>query len=319
MKFRNFVTSFVILVPVLAALIVLSSILLIRYGDPGLTENRRHELGYNTLAHHRFTRNGCADDIILVGDSSLLMGVVPSVLEQRLNRKVVNLGLYATSGLSSYTLLLDNYLKRNKKPECIVFYFLASTPYHFSEHSYEKCYTLLKYGDPWCSMEVAEQVDATDCVRVACNMVSALWHNALHLDRARSRFRSDLAAMDEEKGFVKASFGFPLPQGYRFSTLQEQDLDLTFIRELKRRYQEQGIRVLYYVSPLPEGDQGLSFFRKAYSGIDNTVFALPNRYFADQRHLSESGARYNSEIFAEFLAGKLPRQPAPARARVNSL
>jgi hypothetical protein len=313
MKARTFVRRFVLLLPVLAVLIVALSILLIRYDNPEISEIRHHDLGYNTLAHHRFTRSGCDNDIVLVGDSTLLMGVMPQVVGERLHESVINLGLFATSGLDTYTLMLDNYLKCNKRPNCVVFCFAASTPFYFNEHSYEKTYTQLKYGSVAGTLLHPKDVDITDCVRAASTIVSGIWANAKHLARARKLYSTDLAYLDATNGFFRNSATAPLSEGEKFSTKLRDDLDVSFIERLKKRYEGQGIKVLYFVSPLPAGDGGIDYFRKQYRNIDNAITVLPNSSFADSRHMTEKAAMNYSKQFAEFLKARIHRDAKEGR------
>ena len=306
MKHGSFVNNYLLLLPVVAIIIGVLSIYMIKYDSPGVSDIRRHGLGYNTITYHAFSRINCDKDIVMVGDSTLLMGVIPNVIEETLNTTVISLGLYATSGLQSYILMLDNYLRWNKKPKCIIFYFSASTPYYFNEHTYEKSYTLLKYGAP-ATFFLSREVGFTDVVHAAWTIITGVSKNIFHITDSRTRFIRDISLMDITKGYVKNAISIPINPDCKLNTSLKGNLELDFIDKLRKHYENNGIRVLYCVSPMPESDSGLEFFKKKYTQIDNTIITLPNCFFTDSRHMTESGAMLNSKLFACYLQTKLQR------------
>jgi hypothetical protein len=306
MKHSSFVIRYLLLLPAGAIIIGFASLCLIRYDNPSISDIRRHGLGYNTITYHGFSRVNCDNDIVMVGDSTLLMGIIPNIIEKKLNATVISLGLYATSGLQSYTLMLDNYLRRNKKPKCIVFYFSASTPYYFNEHTYEKSYTLLKYGALTTFFQ-SKEVDFSDVVCAAWTIVTGISKNIFHITNSRIRFRHDISLMDTTKGYVRNAVPTPIDPDCKLNTSQKRDLELYFIDQLRKRYENMGIRVLYCISPMPESDSGSEFFKKNYTQVDNAIITLPNCFFTDSRHMTESGAVLNSKLFADYLQTKFRR------------
>jgi hypothetical protein len=304
MKSSSFVVRFLLLLPAGFALLLLASVLLIKYDDPALSDIRIHNMGYNTVAYRGFHTVNRDDDVVLVGDSTLLMGIMPEIVERKLGRKVISLPLYGNSGLSGFTLLLDNYLKHNKKPGCIVFYLAASAPYCFDAHTYEKSYTLLKYGAP-VNWSLLKEVDFLDVIHAAGTVSKGICRNAPRLAQSGAQFNADLERMNATKGFVSNAMGESLGREATFSTRQQKPLDLDFIDALRKRYQGEGVRVLYCVAPVPEGDGALEYFRRSYRKADNAIVSLPNSYFSDCWHLLEQGAAHNSGLFAEFLKTRL--------------
>lgn len=119
--------------------------------------------------------------------------------------------------------------------------------------------------------------------------MEGLWRNLRHQGKARERFTADQAAMDTNKGFVANAVTTPLPATFSCNTREAKAADLAFVEQLKKRYQAKGIKVLYYVAPMPKGEAGYEQFRSDYRGADNAVLALPNDLFADSRHPTPSG------------------------------
>lgn len=300
MRPAAFVRRFLLSLGILGAVLVGGSLALIKHDDPGLSDIRHHDLGYNTLAYQRFALKGCDNDVVMVGDSALLMGIMPTLVEKRVHAKVVNLGLYASSSLESFTTLLDHYLACNRKPKYVVFYFAASTPFGFGTPSYERSYTLVKYGSVRQALARPE-LEAAACVRTAWTILEGRCRTLFHQSEARALFERDLRCMYASKGFVCNVERTPLADNAEVDTRQPVPLDLRFMDELKRRYQAQGIRVLFCVAPMPAAERGQRWYAEHYGKIDNTITTLPNRYFADSRHLTAEGALRNSEEFAQYL------------------
>ena len=57
------------------------------------------------------------------------------------------MGIYASSQTISYKILLNQYLKNNKTPKAIVYYFHPTSPYKNGTSTFEKTFMILKYGN----------------------------------------------------------------------------------------------------------------------------------------------------------------------------
>ncbi len=65
--------------------------------------------------------------VALIGDSSCLTGVIPKVLEQTLNEKVINLGTLSSFSIAGYAVMARELLQAPQPPRAIVLVVLPQT------------------------------------------------------------------------------------------------------------------------------------------------------------------------------------------------
>lgn len=279
----------------------------IKYENPELTN-----ISYNTLAHYKMNLKGQDNEIILAGDSALLMGIIPRLVEERTGHTVINLGLYGNCGVAAMVCLLDRYLEHNKKPAALVFYFAASTPYFFADQKYEKTYTLLKYSS-LPLRELRHDISLSSVYATARTIVSRSATSFIHHQKSLQQFREDIAFLTTMKGFGKnPATQTPLYSSINVDSRQNRTLDLSFMKALRERYEQRGIRVLFHIAPMPEGDRAFSYFQKEYTGhCDNLIKRLPDHLFTDHTHMTPEGARLNSYLIADDLSCTLTQSDKP--------
>ena len=83
---------------------------------------------YDILLKQRMNIKDQNNDIIIIGDSAGLNGLVANNIQNVTGKSVVNLSLYANNGIKSYEILLKNYLENNKTPDTVVLYFSVIAP-----------------------------------------------------------------------------------------------------------------------------------------------------------------------------------------------
>ena len=79
---------------------------------------------YDILLKQRMSIKDQNNDIIIIGDSSGLNGLIANKIQKSIGLNTINLSLYANNGIESYEILLKKYLEKNKKPKKIFFIFL---------------------------------------------------------------------------------------------------------------------------------------------------------------------------------------------------
>ena len=86
------------------------------------------------------------NDIIIIGDSSGLNGLIANKIQKSIGLNTINLSLYANNGIESYEILLKKYLEKNKKPKKIIFFFYFS-PNNWKNITYEKSILIFRYAN----------------------------------------------------------------------------------------------------------------------------------------------------------------------------
>ena len=102
---------------------------------------------YDILLKQRMSLAGQNNDIIIVGDSSGLNGLLANNIYNSTGLKTVNLSLYANNGTQSYEILLKNYIENNKIPKKVILYFSVISPNNWKTVTYEKSILILRYAN----------------------------------------------------------------------------------------------------------------------------------------------------------------------------
>ncbi|NVN89339.1 MAG: hypothetical protein HXX11_01935 [Desulfuromonadales bacterium] len=307
MKCRSFVHIYFTAMLLLLLIGTIAACYVIKYENPELSN-----ISFNTLTHYKMNLKGQDNDIVLIGDSALLMGVIPHLVEEVTGHTVINLGLYGNCGVTALECLLDRYLAKNRKPSVIVIYFAASTPYFFADQKYEKTYSLIKYSS-LPLQDLSRNISVTSIYVTAWTIFSRTTASLLHRQKSRQRFQEEMSFLEAMKGFGKnPSAQSPLSASFNVDSRQNRPLDLTFIKTMRTRYERRGIRVLFHIAPMPAGDRAHSFFQHEYAhDSDNIIELLPDRYFTDHTHMTLEGARLNSYRFAEVMKRTLCSSRVP--------
>ena len=102
---------------------------------------------YDILLKEKINLKNQGNDLVIIGDSSALNGIIPNQIIKTTKLKTYNLALYAHNGIESYKLLLKEYLKKNAPPKLVILYFSAQSPNNWDKTTYEKSILIFKYSD----------------------------------------------------------------------------------------------------------------------------------------------------------------------------
>jgi hypothetical protein len=263
---------------------------------------------------------GVAVETLLVGDSSLLYGISPELVEQAGGGTTYNLGMVGPSFAYLAPWLIDRYLANNARPKTIILYF---APWDvIDEHRIVDPqwapvgFTLLRHGSP------------ADLARLVATRPSALvelppliWNG---LGTSRARADADRDALRQQRGHLDyATRGLPpLSADCQAGSLPDPPFPVTAdnrvaIERLKARYRARGIAVFAYIAPWAECDGHVEQVRRAYAGVADTVpGTLPNTVFAadapfaNHVHASAAGVPVLSERLAAFIRTVVNKAPA---------
>ncbi len=270
-----------------------------------------------------------SSDIALTGDSSLVFGIEPNLLKQRLHVSSYNLGLTAGGVIFFPRLLLDHYLKRNDPPRLVVLYV---SPWTFVEQQRDMIHlwddgarVAVRHGN---LSEIAT-VFGRDPRRIIQFSVVVLQQGFGQFSVSQTWWKAASEEMQAHRGW----FAMRNPDRPRsiFGPSQQPTLsddcrldskpiglpDRKLIGRFRKAYERRGIHVVVYVAPIPACDASYPAVVDAYAGIsDNRPQTLPSHYFVDDGwrvHLTPVGAARATAQFSEFISSYVAQfNPGPA-------
>lgn len=255
------------------------------------------DTGYGSRLQH-------ADcDVVIDGDSTALVGVLPRIIEQRTNLKTCNIAEVAGIKMVNGMMVLDDYLAHNRRPQYIVFVFAPEN---------------LTYPAQWAFVSDFEGW----FYRVRFHRDAAFWRNTVRYPdtafaNAELAFRNgiewlpkrplppELAHERDLNGGQVAEAGTSLTRCSGDTIIRMPDP--AWFSYLRHNYGVGGTHVLINVMPMPACDEGLPFYRAHLSGlIDNTVDTLPIGNYTNSGRLHTNGA--GTAVLSQRIADQLAAQ-----------
>lgn len=255
---------------------------------------------YDVIASHRFEMKNKSYDVVIVGDSSALVGLIPNIIENKLGD--VTIGNLALNGYSTgfgYKLLLEHYLKNNKRPKLIILHLNAKNPWlHYSDDFfYERALIAYRYGD-------------THDIGTFINLYPKSYLTLVKYLRQRlTSFDIDLT----EKTYQDMLSELEHTDGYHRNPAKGMDdkcsinsyVDiprLSYIFEIRNTLRTYGVPMVFVVAPMPACEKAFEYFNSEYSAIvDMPLNKMQNKYFSDETHLTSEGAIAYSQSLAGYI------------------
>lgn len=262
-------------------------------------------------------QHGERGDIVIFGDSSGLMGIDPRILEKELGHTVQNFCTLAYAGPESYATMLEEYLKRNPKPELVI---LAFHPIQLGRD---------KQWDGWPKIIKESFNKSSDRIcwdkKIGNFLDTVLYESMLYIPLKGGYggyYGSPKAvekAMDQDHGsLIDPSVLYPQPSTPRPARTELKGMTEAYrasLEILKNVVEKHGLDTLVLVrTPLPEH---LLYDRaridEAYQEVGTTLgvkknkllldelSSMPSHYFSSRTHLN----RYGKKEFSRMLASKL--------------
>lgn len=290
------------------------------FGDSFITEKYKDVKSYDVLFVNQQIKRIQQDargDIVIFGDSSGLMGIDPRILEKELGRTVQNFCTLAYAGPESYATMLEEYLKRNPKPELII---LAFHPIQLGRD---------KQWDGWpktIKESFSENSQSISWDKKIGNFLDSIIYGSLlyvPLRGGYGGYYGSPKAVEKAMSQGHGSLIDPIVLFPRASTPRSARIDLKGMTDtyrasleiLKDVVRKHGLDSLVLLrTPLP----GHLLYDRArieaaYQGIGTTLAlekdkcildefsSLPSHYFSSHTHLN----RYGKKEFSKMLASKL--------------
>jgi hypothetical protein len=261
--------------------------------------------GYGSKLH------GADCQVVVDGDSTALVGVLPRVIEQRTGLKTCNIAEVAGVKVVNGMMVLDDYLAHNRRPRFLLFLYAPEN---------------LTPPAEWTTVADFEGV----FYRLRFHPDAAFWRLALRepnviLTDAELGLRTGLqwlpkrplpAEVGQERERTGGRVGEPGEALQRCpGDVPERAPDGAWLAGLRKKYGVGGTQVLIDAMPEPPCDPSLGFYRARLKGvIDNTLHTLPiGDYNASGRlHTTDAGAVELSGRLAEQIAQRMAGGQGPA-------
>jgi hypothetical protein len=255
-----------------------------------------HGIGYGL----RLVHADC--DVVIDGDSTALVGIIPSILQQSTGLKTCNLAETAGVKAVDGNLVLDTYLQHNRPPRYILFQFAPenlTNPRGWDTISLFEGVLLRMQSHPgrqWLRYAVSNPDDFLTSVELAFR-TGAHWIFSRPLPPSQTTLR------EQNSGWFPDE-GAPMADCPNSVILREPDH--AWLASLREKYSANGTHVLIDVAPEPACAPDRSFYAPRLSNgvTDNTLTSLPLQDFSDsgRLHTTREGAVATSAAIAQQLA-----------------
>ncbi len=255
------------------------------------------DAGYGLQLHDA----GC--QVVVYGDSTALVGVSPSVIEQRTGLKTCNLAEVAGVQRINGLLVLEGYLRHNPRPRFLVFLYAPenlSDPAGWSEVStFEGVFLRLQTRPDaafWAEM-LRHPTELTGSAELGFRTGVQWWlMPPVSQERLQLRFRQQGQVLMPGAAMTACP-----------ADVVRRAPQAAWLQRLRARYGVGGTTVLIDVTPEPPCDPSRPFYAAALRPgmLDDTLGTLPLAMYTDtgRLHTNEAGAEaISAAIAAQLLA-----------------
>jgi hypothetical protein len=311
-SFRRFL-AWLLLPSVMLYLLVFALVLV-----PAVRFERWGPTKWGPVLQFAFDANQNAD-VLVFGDSSAFLGLDPRVVEAELHATAVVLPNTIGSLPITGEMALRRYLARNRPPRLLVLYFTA-WDLNYGKTANTRVFfegeEMLLHNGSAAEILVFVRQHPLEFLAFPFRFNSTLGTHLLgtflrHEDRERQTAEA-LGHVDYTEPYPVLRAPCALPE----ALVTENGEDS--LRSLVERYSTMGTKVVVYLAPIP-GCAGAEAIRAAATARERTPpVILPAEMFASDglfAHPEPGAVRTTSELFAEFLRGRMPAGAEAGAAR----
>ncbi|GEM_PF-6708621 len=244
-------------------------------------------------------------DVLLVGDSSLLNGVRPDILDRHLDLNSYNLGLAAFAGYDGMALVASRFVERNGRPRLIVVYLSAtSAAYSQGGGTYEHAVILMRYlplgqllthlAERPADLPLVLKVLAGRLVMPGKALFGKFQHDV------SQKIRNGHGYLEKETAGLRIT---QLSENCHINTSSDFSPEWRErLERFKTDMNQLADQVIVYLAPMPRCESNFGSIANLYRPvIDNDPRQMDSPLFVDYTHTNKAGAEINSRIVADDL------------------
>jgi len=254
-------------------------------------------------------------DVLLLGDSSCLMGLRPKTIEQATGLSAWNLGTLAFAGVGGHQQVYDVFRTQRGPPRFVI--------YHMS-------IDLLRQDAPIIDLELSRgpqpvppQTPPSRQLKHSLARLRNAWLRDRFLDVKRGPYPSDVeigAFLAQSKGGLDEPKRYPWDGAFSFGELHVSEDCRRGLEELLTQLGRDGCQTLLVLNPIPEclaTPANLETLRVLEAEVQQIVAghplaevyapfgrAYPNQLLGNLNHLTAEGAERESAEVAAWLEAK---------------
>jgi hypothetical protein len=262
---------------------------------------------------YKYDIRGVSADILLVGDSSLLYGIRPPIVERASHQSTYNYGMVGPAFSFDPLAVIDHYLATNRRPRAVVVYL---SPWNrlalhkiIDPQWFPIAVLTLRHG-PWLEFFRLLLARPSAFVEIPPTIVKSTGLSPGFMKQLRSAMERDGGWFDYSKTLTGDHVALADDchrTDHSLGVAYAADNRDAFT-ELRSHYATLGLPVFFYVAPTAICDGHINETRSVYDGVaDNLPAALSNRFFANDTpsighsHLNSDGVGPATELLADFL------------------
>jgi hypothetical protein len=278
---------------------------------------------YGPVMDYGFDTAGQNADVLLVGDSSLIMGVDPSLVSRELGLKVISLPNTIGSLRIVGEMVLQRYLKANRPPKLIVMYLNPwNLDYSHQDDGlsfYEGEEMMLRHGTAAEVMAFFRRYPAAT-LEFPFRFYMANPKNAWYTYRRHLRPGATAYATG---GHDNALYMFgPITGNCTLPASKVQAVPLDSAKEFLEKYNRGSTRATVYLAPVPDCSNASLLANRSFAEIQAPAPRIlkANDFLADPfyGHIQPEGVSDSTNLLVDYIRKILdsrPPQPISSRAK----
>jgi hypothetical protein len=276
---------------------------------------------YGAVMDYGYDTAGQNADVLLVGDSSLIMGVDPSLVSRKLGLKVIALPNTIGSLRIDGEIVLQRYLKANRPPKLIV---MVLNPWNLDYSHMDDGLSFYEGEEMMLRHGTAREVAGFFRKYPAATLEFPFRFYLANPQNAWYTFRNHRhpgEAVHATGGHYDALYMFqPIAGPCTLPESKTKEIPMDSAKEFLAEYNRGPSRAVVYLAPLPDCENSDLLTKRSFAeiGAPPPKVLAANDFLADPfyAHIQPDGVAASTNLLADFVADALAQadgQSGPAR------